>query len=92
MTRRILSTLAAVFITVAVAGPASADNPQTIANLEQAERGLEQPGTKIGSMKIIENNKKRSELQAAIAKLRAGQSVDPKEIDRLLGEARPWRE
>lgn len=92
MTRRILSTLAAAFISVALAGPASADNAQTIAKLEEFERGLHQPGTKYGAVQIIEANERRSELQAAIAKLRSGQSVDPKEIDRLLNQASPWLE
>lgn len=92
MTRRILSTLAAAFITVAVAGTASADNAQTIAKLEQEERGLEPLGTKVTALQQAEANKKRTEIQALIQKLRSGQSVDPNEVDRLLDQASPWRE
>ena len=92
MTRRILSTLAAVFVAAAVAGPAWADDAEKIALLEQAKRSLEQPGIKVTALQQAEINKERAQIEALIQKLRSGQKVDPKELDRLIPPPSPWRD
>jgi hypothetical protein len=70
----------------------AAQNEKTIAKLEQTARTLTPTGTKFGSVQADENARRKREIDGVIERLRAGQNVDPKEIDRLLGEASPWRE
>jgi hypothetical protein len=74
------------------ASPTSTQNEKTVAKLEQRAAQLTPTGTKFGAAQASENAQQRREIDSMIERLRAGQSVDPKEIDRLLGEASPWRE
>jgi|SRR5215469_2138054 len=74
------------------ASPTSTQNEKTIAKLEQRSAQLTPTGTKFGAPQASENAQQKREIDSMVQKLRAGQSVDPKEVDRLLGEASPWRD
>jgi len=74
------------------ASPTSRQNEKTIAKLDQRAAQLTPTGTKFGAAQAAENARQKREIDDMIQKLRNGQSVDPKEVDRLLGEASPWRD
>jgi hypothetical protein len=74
------------------ASPNSTQNEKTIAKLEQRAAQLTPTGTKFGAAQASENAHQKREIDNMVDRLRAGQSVDPKEVDRLLGEASPWRD
>jgi hypothetical protein len=84
--------LATVSGTAFAASSNPAQNEKTIAKLEQTARQLTPTGAKFGAVQASENERRKREIDGVVERLRAGQSVDPKEIDRLLGEAAPWRE
>lgn len=46
-------------------------------------------GGKLGAVRHDQLTKDRREIQGMITRLEAGQKVDPKEIDRLLGARQP---
>jgi hypothetical protein len=74
------------------ANPTSTQNEKTIAKLEQKAAQLTPTGTKFGAAQASENARQKREIDSMIGRLRSGQSVDPKEVDRLLGETSPWRD
>jgi len=74
------------------ANPTSTQNQKTIAKLEQRAAQLTPTGSKFGGAQASENASQKREIDSMVERLRAGQSVDPKEVDRLLGETSPWRD
>ena len=74
------------------AGPTSTQNEKTIAKLEQRAAQLTPTGTKFGGAQASENARQKREIDSKVERLRSGQTVDPTEVDRLLGEASPWRD
>lgn len=64
------------------------DRAATIAALEQRAEVLEQAPPNPGAVRRQQIAKERAQIQELIGRLQAGQPVDPKELDQILGRLR----
>ncbi len=66
----------------------SQDRTATIAALEQRAEALERTPANPGAVRRQEIDQERAQIQQLIGRLQAGQPVDPKELDQILGRLR----
>lgn len=84
-----LLVAAGLLVAVPVAHSATQNDPQEKARgrLEQrADRLESRLRGKTGGLERQEINRQRREIDDVIRRIEAGEAVDPKEIDRILGE------
>lgn len=66
----------------------SQDRTATITALEQRAEALERAPANPGAVRRQQIAKERAQIQELIKRLQAGQPVDPKELDQVLGGIR----
>jgi hypothetical protein len=96
MKRTFLAILAGVCLVAAAPLAASADvpsNERQIARLTEYAQHLDlKSREKLGARQRTEIEARRNAIRELVRRLQAGETVDPSEVDRLLGQAALGRE
>lgn len=90
-----MATFIALALVLLVSAPLAASADETSTDQVALEQRLGRvqyeltAAGKLGGIRREQLTKERSEIQGMITRLEAGQTIDPKEIDRLLGVREP---